>query len=148
MVPPDSHWMIVSCVLGILLQEFCFKVLGFHHLWLPFQSFPITPFFTLCSPTTPSGIASCGLALPRSLAATSGITVLFSFLKVPRCFNSSVAPQKLCIQLLSPLRVGFPIRILPVKAFWRLADTFRSLTRPSSTPDTKASSVRPYLLSL
>lgn len=72
----------------------------------------------------------------------------FLFLKVLRCFNSLRSLHRSYVFTSgSPLRVGLPHSdITGSKPFWRLADTFRSLTRPSSLLDTKASSVRPYLL--
>ena len=56
----SCRFTLDDCVpssLGILLaREFCFKVLGFHHLWLPLpEQFQLTPFFTFVVPQPPSG---------------------------------------------------------------------------------------------
>ena len=86
-------------------------------------------------------------ALPRSLAATSGITDLFS---VPAGTEMVHFPALswpgLCIQQGflrdKPERVS-PFGNLRVEACLRLTEAFRSLPRPSSTPGAKAFTVRP-----
>ena len=50
------------------------------------------------------------------------------------------------------MTVGWDGRVAPfgnprIKALWRLPEACRSLMRPSSPPDAKASVVRPYTLS-
>ena len=85
-------------------------------------------------------------ALPCSLATTYGIIVYFLLLWVLRCFSSPRSP---------PLRDGRPsaCRVAPfgypgIKGYLRLPRAFRSLSRPSSPPRAKASTVCPCLLSL
>ena len=75
-------------------------------------------------------------AVPRSLAATKGISVdLFSFgyldVSVPR-----VRLYTLCIQVqITRKRVGLPHSEIPgSKPVYRLTEAYRRLLRPSSPP--------------
>ena len=84
-------------------------------------------------------------ALPCSLATTYGIIVYFLLLWVLRCFSSPRSP---------PFRDGRPsaCRVAPfgypgINGYLRLPRAFRSLSRPSSPPRAKASTVCPCLLS-
>ncbi len=79
-------------------------------------------------------------ALPRSLAATGGITVCFLFLQVIRCFSSLRLPS-LRNGISSIYRVD-PFGHLRIKGYLHLPAAFRSLSRPSSPVRAKASTVR------
>jgi hypothetical protein len=82
---------------------------------------------------------------PRSLAATWGISVDFSFLEVLRCFSSLGSLSSKGVTIISDGRVspfGHPGLIACVP----LPLAYRSLPRPSSPPCTQASPT--YLLSL
>ena len=89
--------------------------------------------------------------LPRSLATTSGLSVDFSsspYLDVSvqavphlRLFDSTQAAGVL-LQRVSPFGN------LRIKAYVRLPEAYRSLSRPSSAPDAKAFPLRSYQLDL
>ena len=89
--------------------------------------------------------------LPRSLATTSGISVDFSsspYLDVSvqavpflRLFDSTQDTGVL-LQWVSPFGN------LRFKAYLRLPEAYRSLSRPSSAPDAKAFPLRSYQLDL
>jgi hypothetical protein len=102
MVPPSSDRIPrVPPYLICELSHFVYGVITLYD-----QSFQIVPLFDSSS------------AVPLSLAATQGISVDFfssGYLDVsvlPVRFNN------LCIQLLIPLQVGFPIRISPVQCLF------------------------------
>ena len=71
----------------------------------------------------------------------------FLFLQVLRCFSSLRWPPALPDGIPSGYRV-VPFGDPRVKGYLRLAAAFRSLSRPSSPPRAKASTVRPCSLSL
>ena len=90
-------------------------------------------------------------ALPRSLAATYGITCCFLFLRLLRCFSS---PGSLRMTMDSSYgdwpstsRVP-PFRYPWIIAYVQLPKAFRSLSRLSSALSAKASALRPFLLNL
>ena len=82
-------------------------------------------------------------AVPRSLATTCGITICFLFLRVLRCFTSpGVALKPYFIQ--TPVLRHYSERVSPfgnprIKACLPLPGAYRSLPRPSSPADAKAS---------
>lgn len=86
-------------------------------------------------------------AVPRSLAATWGISVDFSSSGYLDVSVPQVPFHDLCIQ--SWMTRYYPRRVPPfgyprIYACLRLPEAFRSLPRPSSAPGAKASTVRPY----
>ena len=85
-------------------------------------------------------------ALPISLATTFGIVFYFLFLRVIRCFSSPGSPDITMNSLYRTatlLAVSSLIRISAATiAHLQLTAAFRSLSRPSSAPCTKASSLR------
>ena len=94
----------------------------------------------------PCRLDATGLGSSCSLATTYGIIVYFLLLWVLRCFSSPRSP---------PLRDDRPsaCRVAPfgypgINGYLRLPRAFRSLSRPSSPPRAKASTVCPCLLSL
>ena len=82
---------------------------------------------------------------PRSLAATWGISVDFSFLEVLRCFSSLGSLSSKGVTIISDGRVS-PFCHPGLIACVPLPLAYRSLPRPSSPPCTQASPT--YLLSL
>ena len=90
-------------------------------------------------------------ALPRSLAATYGITCCFLFLRLLRCFSSPgslrTPMNSVYDDMTSSCRVS-PFRYLRITACLRLPEAFRSLSRLSSALSAKASALRPFLLNL
>ena len=79
----------------------------------------------------------------------SGNRCFFLFLRVLRCFNS---PGSLCITMDSSCNdCGLHSRVSPfgylrIDGYLRLPEAFRSLSRPSSAPSTKASTLYSYQL--
>ena len=82
------------------------------------------------------------LAQSRLLSSPSG-TEMFHF---PECRSSGTIFVHPAAASLSERRVS-PFGNLRIKALWRLPEAYRSLMRPSSPHDAKASVVRPYTLS-
>ena len=90
-------------------------------------------------------------ALPRSLAATDGITVVFS-----SSGYLDVSVHR--VSLRTPMDsvhgdTGLPCRVSPfrhprIKAYVQLPAAFRSLSRLSSAPSARASALRPTMLNL
>jgi hypothetical protein len=80
-------------------------------------------------------------ALPVSLAATSGISVDFSFHRVLRCFSSPGLPSGLApgVTAIADSRVS-PFGHLGIIACVPLPQAYRSLPRPSSPSCAQASS--------
>ena len=86
-------------------------------------------------------------ALPRSLAATSGITDLFSVPAGTEMVHFPALPSPL-LWIQSGILRDEPEWVSPfgdprVKACLRLTGAYRSLPRPSSTVGAKAFTVRP-----
>ena len=88
-------------------------------------------------------------ALPRSLAATYGITCCFLFLRLLRCFSSPGSlPYVMDWRMddWSPSSRVSPFRHLRIKDYLHLPAAFRSLSRLSSALSAKASTLRSFLL--
>ena len=87
--------------------------------------------------------------LPVSLAATSGITCCFLFLRLLRCFSS---PGSLRMAMDLPyddwgvLSQVSPFRDLRIKGYLPLPEAYRSLSRLSSALSAKASTLRSFQL--
>ena len=89
-------------------------------------------------------------ALPRSLAATYGIIVIFSssgYLDVSVRRVPSAQLWIHCTVTCSACRVS-PFRHPRIKAYVQLPAAFRSLSRLSSAPSARASALRPTMLNL
>ena len=103
----------------------------------------------LCGPK-PHGARTMVWALPRSLAATYGIILIFSSSGYLDVSVHRVPSVYLLIQYTvtgSASRVS-PFRYLRIPACLRLPVAFRSLSRLSSALSAKASTLRPFLLNL
>ena len=103
----------------------------------------------LCGPK-PHGARTMVWALPRSLAATYGIILIFSSsgyldVSVHRVPSVYLLIQYTVTGIAS--RVS-PFRYLRIPACLRLPVAFRSLSRLSSALSAKASTLRPFLLNL
>ena len=135
-----------SClvVLWILSRFGSFRIRGFHPSRRSFQFRSATNLHRFYSPNP--RCKHLVWALPRSLAATYGITCCFLFLRLLRCFSS---PGSLRIPMYSvygdrslSCRVA-PFRYLRIFVYLPLPVAFRSLSRLSSALSTKASALRP-----
>ncbi len=151
MVPPASHGVSrVPRYSGYRLTHNLFRIRGCHPLWpaFPYRS---PKDHTLNARPQPRRINPPVCPLPRSLATTSGISVDFSsspYLDVSvqavpflRLFDSTQDDGVL-------LRRVSPFGNLRFKAYVRLPEAYRSLSRPSSVPDAKAFPLRSFQLDL
>ena len=89
-------------------------------------------------------------ALPRSLAATCGIIIIFSSSGYLDVSVHRVPSAYLWIQytVLCSAQWVSPFRHLRIKAYLQLPAAYRSLSRLSSALSAKASTLRPFLLNL
>ena len=116
----------------------------------PSRALSYPPKYLCCAPHNPyeSHLSWFRLLRVRSPLLTESL-ICFLFLQVLRCFNSLRSPHKaMNSPYVDPLTwAGFPHSDTPgSKLHWQLPEAYRSLARPSSPLDTKASTVRPYLL--
>ena len=123
--------------------RFGFRIQVFHLLWpgLPALSAITTSPFIAC-PTTPQTSLPAVWAVPGSLAATTGITRLFSLPTGTKMFQfPAFARAKLCIHFAVIHRwMGFPHSDTPgSKLACQLPESLRRLPRPSSPVIAKAS---------
>ena len=98
----------------------------------------------------PHGMNTMVWALPRSLAATYGIIVIFSssgYLDVSVRRVPSAQLWIHCTVTCSACRVS-PFRHPRINAYVQLPAAFRSLSRLSSAPSARASALRPTMLNL
>ena len=98
----------------------------------------------------PHGMNTMVWALPRSLAATYGIIVIFSssgYLDVSVRRVPSAQLWIHCTVTCSACRVS-PFRHPRINAHVQLPAAFRSLSRLSSAPSARASALRPTMLNL
>ena len=98
-------------------------------------------------PYNPARTSRTVWALPRSLAATKGISFDFfscGYLDVSVPHVRSVRPIEFSqtVTGYDPCRVS-PFGNLRIKGCLRLTEAYRSLPRPSSLPGAKASALRP-----
>ena len=139
MVLPDSHRVLRALwYSGSALIKLSFRLQAFHLLWLGLPA-PSANFASLnARPTTPMALLPLVWALPGSLAATTGITVLFSFPVGTKMFQfPTFAPYHYEFMAWFSLRRGFTHSEIPgSKPTWRLTEAYRSLSRPSSLLDT------------
>ena len=129
---------------------FGFKIRGYNPLWPDFPDrSPILALSYLCGPTTPTGRTGWFRLFPfrspllresRLISAPAG-TEMFQF--------PAFALTGLCIQPAvkgdESLRVS-PFGNLRIIGYLRLPEAYRSLSRPSSLPGAKASTLRPLML--
>ena len=147
MVPPASHGVSrVPRYSGYRLTQLVFHLRGSHPLW---PAFPCRSVKLLCRDVSPQPrrINPPVCPLPRSLATTCGISVDFSsspYLDVSvqavprvRLFCSTHADRVLLCRV-------SPFGNSGIKAYVRLPQTYRSLSRPSSALDAKAFPLRSF----
>ena len=151
MVPPVSHR--VSRVLwysGSPLTQIVFRLRDYHPLWLAFPCHS-TRLLSRCVGPQPRRINPSVWPLPRSLATTSGISVdVFSW---PYLDVSVQAVPHVRLFYSTHVDTFFMCRVPPfgnlrIEAYLRLPEAYRSLSRPSSALDAKASPLRPLSLDL
>ena len=87
-------------LLGIRAQNVWFRLRVFHSLWTGLPAHSATARFLNARPTTPALLRRLVWAVPISLAATFGITVLFSFPSGTKMVQfPEFARRRLCIHL-------------------------------------------------
>lgn len=112
----------------------------------PFQTTRLAPPARFRGPYYPAGAATPAVwAPPLSLAATRGITVVFSSSGYWDVSVRRVRPRPRAGGWPSASRVA-PFGYPRVNGHVRLAGAFRRLSRPSSPPEARASTVRPASL--
>ena len=97
----------------------------------------------------PRGARTPVWALPRSLAATYGITCCFLFLRLLRCFSSAgsrLHTMDSCTVAAGFLQQVSPFRNPRITGYLLLPAAYRSLSRLSSAPSAKASTLRSFCL--
>ncbi len=128
-----------------------FRLRGFHPLWPLFPEGSAIPARAMARSRNPGRQAfrfglmrfrSPLLAQSRVLSSTGG-TEMFHF---PPCRSDGTIFVHPAATPLSGRQVP-PFGNLRIKALWRLPEAYRSLMRPSSPHDAKASVARPYTLS-
>ena len=136
-------------LLWILLVLFEIRVRVFHALWMVFPvPFRFPQRYRMQS--EPHSMNTVVWALPRSLAATYGIIVIFSSSGYLDVSVRRVPSAQLWIHsavACSACRVS-PFRHPRINAYVQLPAAFRSLSRLSSAPSARASALRPTMLNL
>ena len=136
-------------LLWILLAPLRIRVRVSHALWMVFPvPFRFPSGYRMQS--EPHSMNTVVWALPRSLAATYGIIVIFSssgYLDVSVRRVPSAQLWIHCTVTCSACRVS-PFRHPRIKAYVQLPAAFRSLSRLSSAPNARASALRPTMLNL
>ena len=136
-------------LLWILLAPLRIRVRVSHALWMVFPvPFRFPSGYRMQS--EPHSINTMVWALPRSLAATYGIIVIFSSSGYLDVSVRRVPSAQLWIHYTvtcSACRVS-PFRHPRIKAYVQLPAAFRSLSRLSSAPSARASALRPTMLNL
>ena len=137
-------------VLWILRSSLSFHVRGFHPLWRVFPD-PSVRSDRDTVQSEPRGARTTVWALPVPLAATPGIILYFLLLRLLRCFSSPGSPP-VPMDSVQDIRV-FPGWVSPfrnprITACLRLPVAYRSLSRLSSAPVAKASTLRSCCLTI
>ena len=150
MVPACSHRITrVRCYSGSCRPHLRFAYASFTLCGWSFQCHSASLVSALRSPK-PHGIDPMVWALPRSLAATYGIIVIFSSSGYLDVSVRRVPSARLWIHrtvTCSACRVS-PFRHPRINAHVQLPAAFRSLSRLSSAPSARASALRPTMLNL
>ena len=136
-------------LLWILPAHLRIRVRVFHALRMVFPGPFRFPSWCLMQ-SEPHRIYTVVWALPRSLAATYGIIVIFSSSGYLDVSVRRVPPAWLWIYhavTCSACRVS-PFRHPRINAYVQLPAAFRSLSRLSSAPSARASTLRPTMLNL
>ena len=131
---------------------------GYSPLNIPFSHTGLSPSSVVLSRTLPLRyVHDLGVLQPRKRLDVPGLGssafarhysrnhYCFLLLKVLRCFSSLRSPLSQIGDRPSTCRVA-PFGYPRIYAYLQLPEAFRSLSRPSSPPRAKASTIRPYLL--
>ena len=147
MFTPDNTCPVLLWILPACLG---FRVRVFHALWMAFPGPFRYPSQMPYGSPKPHGMNPMVWALPRSLAATDGIIVIFSSSGYLDVSVRRVPSARLWIHrtvTCSARRVS-PFRHPRIIAYVQLPAAFRSLSRLSSAPSARASALCPTMLNL
>ena len=147
MVPPASHRVPrVRWYSGYCRLEFTFAYWTLTYYGLPSQTVLLTNSITYAV-LNPQCIATSGLASFPFARRYSENRCFFLFLRLLRCFSSAGSLRTAMYSLhgdkVLPYRVS-PFGNLRVYGYLLLTAAYRSLSRPSSAPDTKSFSLRSF----
>ena len=130
---------------GTLSRSSKLRIRDSHSLWLAFPDHSAVPRLSLLSAPQPQRVNSLVWAIAVSLATTSAISDLISFPPATEMFQLS-GFARLHYWFMKPycLHSGFPHSdIFGSKPIRRFPEAYRSLSRLSSLPRAKASTIRP-----
>jgi hypothetical protein len=136
-----------SALLRIPTMIICLRVPDCHRLWFNFPEVFHFTHYQLCRSYNPTvALTTVVWAVPRSLATTCGITIVFS--------SSGYLDVSVHRVRLTPKRDDWsstsrvvPFGNLRITSYLPIPAAYRSLSRPSSPLRAKASPIRPSLLS-
>jgi hypothetical protein len=134
-------------VLWISSVAFLFRLQDYYLLWWAFPDLFDYNSLDLCelsATPTPVGIGLGSFPFARRYL---GNRLFFLFLQVLRCFSSlgmSSCTYEFSTGYLALAKWVSPFGDLRITAYLRLPAAYRSLSRPSSTPGAKASTMRPF----
>ena len=137
-------------VLWIPLHWLCFRLRGFHPLWLVFPD-PFCWLRQIASAVRTPGCSHPGLGSFHFARRYFGNRCFFLFLRLLRCFSSPGSlPYTMdsCMGDGGLLRRVSPFRYLRIVGYLHLPAAFRSLSRLSSALSAKASTLRSWSFNL
>jgi hypothetical protein len=136
-----------SALLRIPTMMICLRVPDFHRLWSNFPEVFHLTHHQLCRSYNPTvALTTVVWAIPRSLATTCRITIVFSSSGYLDVSVHRVRPPINRGDAASRHRV-VPFGNLRINSYLPIPAAYRSLSRPSSPLRAKASPIRPSLLS-
>ena len=141
MVLADSHKISrVPCYSGYCQDYKFLRVRDFHSLWYNFPEVSTSNVKSTLQSYNPNAAETTLVwAIPRSIATTQGITIVFfssGYLDV------SVLRVSFLSDTWSSTRGVAPFGNLRIEGYLHLPEAYRSLSRPSSPLRAKASSIR------
>lgn len=134
-------------VLWISSIAFLFYLQGYYLLWRVFPDLFDYNSLNLCELSSTPNPEGFGLGCFPFARRYLGNRLFFLFLRVLRCFSSpglSSYTYFFSTGYLAFAKWVPPFGHLRITAYLRLPVAFRSLSRPSSTPGAKASTMRPF----
>ena len=135
-----------SALLRIPTMTACLRVRDYHPLWYNFPEVFHLTHCHLCRSYNPTvALTAVVWAIPRSLATTCGITVVFSSSGYLDVSVHRVSPPTSRGTTTSSWWV-FPFGHLRITSYLPIPAAYRSLSRPSSPLRAKAFTIRSYLL--
>ena len=137
----------VSTYSGVRLRFLRFRLRGFHPLWLAFPKPFHYPLRSRPAVRTPA-CSHAGLGSSAFARRYWRNHCCFLFLRLLRCFSSPGSPHTPMYSVHDTCGLHkwvSPFRDLRINGYLRLPGAFRSLSRLSSAPSAKASTLRSFL---